>query len=104
MYVAAGLGVTGLVLAFFIDLFSPGSLWMAVLVNGGAALLLLAAGLQSARSVANWRARAMEVPARVEHDPSAPDMDADVDDSGWYERLLTRLSESSESLLRQIGL
>lgn len=103
MYVAAGLGVTGLVLAFFIDLFSPGSLWMAVLVNSGAALLLLAAGLQSARSVANWRARAMEVPARVEHDPSALDGDADVDDSGWYERLLTRLSESSESLLRQIG-
>ncbi len=24
MYVAAGLGITGLVLAFFIDLFSPG--------------------------------------------------------------------------------
>ncbi|WP_122588722.1 protease modulator HflK [Pseudomonas viridiflava] len=104
MYVAAGLGITGLVLAFFIDLFSPGSLWMAVLVNSGSALLLLAAGLQSARGVANWRARALEVPARVEHDLSALDVDADVDDSGWYERLLTRLSESSESLLRQIGL
>ncbi|ORC60582.1 hypothetical protein BZK31_06310 [Pseudomonas floridensis] len=100
MYTTAGLGVAGLLLAFFIDLFSPGSLWMAVLVNSGAALLLLAAGLQSARSVALWRIRALDSAITTESVVSA----TDADDTGWYERLLTRLSESGESLLQQIGL
>ncbi|MBA1232392.1 protease modulator HflK [Pseudomonas viridiflava] len=99
MYIAAGFGIAGLVLAFFIDLFSPGSVWMAVLVNGSAALLLLAAGLQSARGVALWRTRALDSPVAVEPALATPD----VDETGWYERLLTRLSESGDSLLRQIG-
>ncbi len=49
----------GLVLAFFVGLFAPQSLWPALLVNQSAALLVLVAGLQSAWWVTQWRAQAM---------------------------------------------
>ncbi|SHN30005.1 Regulator of protease activity HflC, stomatin/prohibitin superfamily [Pseudomonas asturiensis] len=98
MYVTAGLGIAAGVLAFFVDLFSPGSLWMAVLVNSGAALLLLAAAAQSAKSVSVWRNMALGSSAATE-----PESDPLVEDAGWYERLLTRLSHSGESLVRQVG-
>ncbi|EPN16188.1 hypothetical protein A249_07242, partial [Pseudomonas syringae pv. actinidiae ICMP 18804] len=39
MYVTGGLAAFALLLALSIDLFSPGSLWMAVLGNAAAALL-----------------------------------------------------------------
>ncbi|MCV4284685.1 protease modulator HflK [Pseudomonas capsici] len=98
-YLAVATGITALVLALFIDLFSPGSLWMAVLVNGAAAFLLLAAGLQSALSVARWRAGAMGTLAPSEQSQTLPQ----IDESGWYERLLTRFSDAGESLLAHLG-
>ncbi|OUM07610.1 hypothetical protein BW686_09110 [Pseudomonas syringae] len=99
MYLTGGAGAFGLLLALSIDLFSPGSLWMAVLGNAAAALLLLTAALQSARHVAMWRARALS--AFVNGEPAEA---AQLpDEGGWYERLLTRLSDSGEALIRHIG-
>ncbi|MBI6851144.1 protease modulator HflK [Pseudomonas cichorii] len=98
-YLAVATSITGLVLALFIDLFSPSSLWMAVLVNSAAAFLLLAAGLQSALSVARWRAGAMGTVVPLEQSPTLPQ----IDESGWYERLLTRFSDAGQSLLAQLG-
>ena len=46
---AYGLGAvaaSGWVLAFFVGLFAPQSLWLSLLVNQSAALLVLVAGLQ----------------------------------------------------------
>ncbi|MCV4261756.1 protease modulator HflK [Pseudomonas capsici] len=98
-YLAVATGITALVLALFIDLFSPDSLWMAVLVNGAAAFLLLAAGLQSALSVARWRAGVMGTLAPSEQSQTLPQ----IDESGWYERLLTRFSDAGESVLAHLG-
>lgn len=98
---AYGLGAvagSGWVLAFFVCLFAPQSLWLPLLVNQGAALLVLVAGLQSAWWVTRWRARVMHPPASqstvVEEGAAA---------EGWYERLLERLSQQSRHLLGQIG-
>ncbi|ANI57530.1 protease modulator HflK [Pseudomonas sp. DR 5-09] len=96
---AIGLGAlagAGWVLAFFVGLFAPQSLWPALLVNQSAALLVLVAGLQSAWWVTQWRARVINpvVPVTVAEEP-APD--------GWYERLLDRMSQRSLHLLGQIG-
>lgn len=96
---AIGLGAlagAGWVLAFFVGLFAPQSLWPALLVNQSAALLVLVAGLQSAWWVTQWRARVINpvVPVTAAEEP-APD--------GWYERLLDRMSQRSLHLLGQIG-
>ncbi|AXJ07848.1 hypothetical protein CFN16_28020 [Pseudomonas fluorescens] len=96
---AIGLGVlagAGWVLAFFVGLFAPQSLWPALLVNQSAALLVLVAGLQSAWWVTQWRARVINpvVPVTAVEEP-APE--------GWYERLLDRMSQRSLNLLGQIG-
>ncbi|MCU0090957.1 protease modulator HflK [Pseudomonas koreensis] len=96
---AIGLGVlagAGWVLAFFVGLFAPQSLWPALLVNQSAALLVLVAGLQSAWWVTQWRARVINpvVPVTAAEEP-APE--------GWYERLLDRMSQRSLHLLGQIG-
>ncbi|WP_236190503.1 protease modulator HflK [Pseudomonas paraglycinae] len=92
----AALAGAGWVLAFFVGLFAPQSLWPALLVNQSAALLVLVAGLQSARWVTQWRARVINpvVPVTAAEEP-APD--------GWYERLLDRMSQRSLHLLGQIG-
>ncbi|WP_454846804.1 protease modulator HflK [Pseudomonas farris] len=99
---AIGLGalaVTGLVLAFFVALFAPQSLWPALLVNQSAGLLVLVAGLQSAWWVTQWRARAMNpavlVPVVVAEEVVAAE--------GWYERLLDRISQRWLRFLGQIG-
>jgi len=97
MWLAAGLGGAGLVLSLFVDLFSPNSLWTAVLTTGAAALLLLAAGLQSAQGLALWRARALGSAAPLITVQGA------AEDSGWYERLLARISGSGTTLVAQIG-
>ncbi|MFP6830852.1 MAG: protease modulator HflK [Pseudomonas sp.] len=94
-----GLAGAGWVLAFFIGLFAPQSLWLPLLVNQSAALLVLVAGLQSAWWVTQWRAQVIN-PAVVlaplaEEEQSEP--------QGWYERLLERLSQGSLHLLNQIG-
>ncbi|KIF64569.1 membrane protein [Pseudomonas fluorescens] len=94
----AGLAGLGWLLAFFINLFAPQSVWLPLLVNQSAALLVLVAGLQSAWWVAQWRARVMHPPtaqlAAVEEGVAA---------EGWYERLLERLSLRGRYLLGQIG-
>jgi len=91
------LAVIGLLLAFFVGLFAPQSLWPAVLANQSAALLVLVAGLQSAWWVARWRAQALSPEASV---VVADEVEAPT---GWYERLLERISQRWVSLLRQIG-
>ncbi|WP_339523020.1 protease modulator HflK [Pseudomonas sp. EL_65y_Pfl2_R96] len=99
---AIGLGAlaaAGLVLAFFVGLFAPQSLWPALLVNQSAGLLVLVAGLQSAWWVTQWRARVMNpavlVPVAVVEEVVAAE--------GWYERLLERISQRWLRLLGQIG-
>lgn len=95
----SALAAAGLVLAFFVALFAPQSLWGALLVNQSGGLLVLVAGLQSAWWVTQWRARAMNpvvsVPVVVEEEVVAP--------AGWYERLLDRIGQRWVHLLGQIG-
>ena len=94
-----GLAGAGWLLALFVELFAAQSIWPALLVNLGAALLVLVAGLQSAWWVTQWRAGVIDPPVSValteELEPVAPD--------GWYERLLERLSQCGLHLLGQIG-
>ncbi|TBN50197.1 protease modulator HflK [Pseudomonas sp. BGI-2] len=93
----SALAAVGLVLAFFVGLFAPLSLWAPLLVSQSAGLLVLIAGLQSAWWVTQWRAQAMSptLPVVVADDTVAPE--------GWYERLLERLSQRWVSMLGQIG-
>ncbi|VEF13765.1 membrane protein/HflK family protein [Pseudomonas fluorescens] len=98
---ALGLGVLagiGWLVAFFVGLFAPQSLWLPLLINQSAALLVLVAGLQSAWWVTQWRAQAMS--------PAIPVPLAETERSaaqGWYERLLDRLSQRGLHLLTLIG-
>ena len=97
---AIGLGAlaaTGLVLAFFVGLFAPQSLWAAVLTHQSAGLLVLVAGLQSAWWVTQWRAQAMSpsIPAAV--------IEQAINPNGWYKRLLDRLHQHWLRMLMQIG-
>ncbi|CAI8842736.1 PHB domain-containing protein [Pseudomonas sp. IT-347P] len=98
MFGLGGLAGAGWMLAFFVGLFAPQSLWLPLLINQSAALLVLVAGLQSAWWVTRWRARVINpvvlAPLAVE-EHSAP--------QGWYERLLDRLSQRGLHLLGQIG-
>ena len=93
-----GLAGAGWVLAFFVGLFAPQSLWLPLLINQSAALLIVVAALQSAWWVTQWRARVMSplaaVSLTVDEQPAA---------QGWYERLLDRLSRRSVHLLGLIG-
>ena len=98
-YLLGATGVMGLVVSLFVDLFSPNSLWTAVLTNGAASLLLVAAALQSAQTVAAWRAGVI-APADTASVGTEP---SDVEVSGWYERLLGRISGAGTSLAGQIG-
>ncbi|SER79652.1 Regulator of protease activity HflC, stomatin/prohibitin superfamily [Pseudomonas sp. NFACC02] len=98
-YVLGAMGVLGLVVSLFVDLFSPNSLWTAVLTNGAASLLVLAAALQSAQVVALWRARIMAPDEVV----IAVDELAETEESGWYDRLLGRIGGAGTSMVGQIG-
>jgi regulator of protease activity HflC (stomatin/prohibitin superfamily) len=93
----SALAAAGLVLALFVGLFAPQSLWGALLVSQSAALLVLVAGLQSAWWVTRWRTQAMNPPLDVVV------VDETVAPEGWYERLLERLSQGSMRMLGQIG-
>lgn len=96
--VLGGLAGLGLVSAFFIGLFSPQSIWPALLVSQGAALSVLVAGLQSAWWITQWRSKALLPVVDI-----LPGEDEPVDNSGWYERLLERISARWIGLLQQIG-
>ena len=87
------LAVAGWVLALFVALFAPLSIWPVVLINCASALLVLVAGLQSAWWVADWRAQALE-PTTAEPIASseAP--------NGWSARLFERFGSG---LLAQVG-
>ncbi|WP_322845349.1 protease modulator HflK [Pseudomonas sp. B33.4] len=93
-----GLAGAGWILAFFVGLFAPQSLWLPLLINQSAALLVMVAGLQSAWWVTQWRARAIS-PVAV----TMVAVDEESAPQGWYERLLDRLSQRSLHLLGQIG-
>ena len=93
-----GLAGAGWVSAFFVGLFAPQSLWLPLLVNQSAALLVLVAGLQSAWWVTQWRARVINP---VVLTPTADD--EAIAPEGWYERLLDRLSQRGLHVLGQIG-
>ncbi|MBD8096880.1 protease modulator HflK [Pseudomonas fluorescens] len=77
------LAVTGWVLALFVVLFAPVSIWPVVLINCSSALWVLVAALQSAWWVADWRAQALE----------EPPADAQVTETGRYTRLVERLGK-----------
>ncbi|WP_268798769.1 protease modulator HflK [Pseudomonas huanghezhanensis] len=100
-YLIGGLGVFGLVVSLFVDLFSPNSLWTAVLTNSAASFLLLAGAMQSAQVIAVWRAQAIAVPEPVEVPVIDPLSD---EESGWYDRLLARLGGRGASMVAVIGL
>ena len=95
-----GLGVLaamGLVLAMFVGLFAPQSLWPTLLVNQCAGLLVLIAGLQSAWWVTQWRTTALK-PAEI---PLQADTTETPD--GGYEQLLERISERCRRVLNALG-
>ncbi len=93
-----GLAGAGWVTAFFVGLFAPQSLWLPLLINQSAALLVLVAGLQSAWWVTQWRARMINP---VVLTPVAEDEHSAA--QGWYEQLLDRLSQRGLQVLGQIG-
>lgn len=81
------LAVIGWVLALFVVLFAPLSIWPVVLNTGAQALLVLMAGVQSAWWVADWRAQALEVPT-----PAPPESPAEP--ARWFERGVSVLTRS----------
>lgn len=99
-YVLGATGVMGLVVSLFVDLFSPNSLWTAVLTNSAVSLLVFASALQSAQVVTLWRA---QVIAPEEVLIAAEDDVAEADEQGWYDRLLGRIGGAGTSMVGQIG-
>ena len=85
--------VCGWVLALFVALFAPLSIWPVVLINCASALLVLVAGLQSAWWVADWRAQALE-------EPTSDVVERPEQESGLYARLVGRFGSG---LIAQIG-
>lgn len=95
----ASLAAAGLLLAFFVGLFAPQSLWAPLLVSQSSALIVVVAGLQSAWWITQWRARALVEPVVV----LAAEQLEPTEALGWYERLLARAGERWVGLLAQIG-
>lgn len=93
----AGVAVAGMVLALFVALFAPLSIWPALLMNLAAALGVLACGLQSAWWVAQWRAEAMHPT------PPVPVVLAEDEPLSAYDRFLEGISQRWRRLLSQIG-
>ena len=100
-YLTGAMGVIGLVVSLFVDLFSPNSLWTAVLTNSAASLLVLAAALQSAHVVSQWR-----VGVIAPHESIRTDEEALLhsEEQGWYDRVLGRISGAGTSMVGQVGL
>lgn len=87
----------------------PHSLWRSLLLNVGAALLLVAAGLQSGYWIARWRCSALRAPdPEPVVEPSVPLVDTDAANSGdnsngsqtW---LLSPLGKAVNTLYQQLG-
>jgi regulator of protease activity HflC (stomatin/prohibitin superfamily) len=97
--VLGAMGVLGLVVSLFVDLFSPNSLWTAVLTTSAASLLVLAAALQSAQVVALWRAHVIAPDETV----VVVDEQGETEAPGWYDRLLGRIGGAGTSMVGQIG-
>src|SRR5690348_16495043 len=87
-WLAGGLAALLFLAAIFIGLFTADSLWLPLLCNNAAALLLLAAVSQSAWRVAHWRAAAI---GTTESAP-APEAPVDLAQLSAYDRLLERIS------------
>ncbi len=100
-YLTGAMGVIGLVVSLFVDLFSPNSLWTAVLTNSAASLLVLAAALQSAHVVSQWRAGVIAPPSAAASDDEAL---LHGEEQGWYDRVLGRISGAGTSMVGQVGL
>jgi len=99
-YVLGAMGVMGLVVSLFVDLFSPNSLWTAVLTNSAASLLVFASALQSAQVVSLWRAWVI---APEDVLIATEDEAAEAEEQGWYDRLLGRIGGAGTSMIGQIG-
>ncbi|MGF6152679.1 protease modulator HflK [Pseudomonas fluorescens] len=95
----ASLAAAGLLLAFFVGLFAPQSIWPPLLVSQSSALIVVVAGLQSAWWITQWRALALAEPVVV----LAAEQIEITEALGWYERLLARAGERWTGLLAQIG-
>lgn len=93
----AVLAIAAWALAFFISLFSSESLWPVLLGNNAAALLVLAAGSQSAYWVADWRRNAFN-PL-----PSAVTEITHPEPSSGFDRLSQRINTGALRLLATIG-
>ncbi len=100
-YVLGAMGVFGLLVSLFVDLFSPISLWTAVLTNSAASLLVLASALQSAQVVTLWRARVIAPDEALE---TASEETMQVQEHGRYDRLLARIGVAGTSMVGHIGL
>lgn len=100
-YLTGAMGVIGLVVSLFVDLFSPNSLWTAVLTNSAAGLLVLAAALQSAHVVSQWRVGVISPPESIRTDEEAL---LHSEEQGWYDRVLGRISGAGTSMVGQVGL
>lgn len=100
-YLTGAMGVIGLVVSLFVDLFSPNSLWTAVLTNSAASLLVLAAALQSAHVVSQWRVGVIAPPESIRTDEEAL---LHSEEQGWYDRVLGRISGAGTSMVGQVGL
>jgi len=100
-FALASVAGLGLILGFFIGLFSPQSLWPALLASQSAGLLVLVAGIQSAWWITQWRGKAL-LPATSNSAGSVAEGQV-VDNPGWYERMLDRIGARSIQLLEQIG-
>jgi regulator of protease activity HflC (stomatin/prohibitin superfamily) len=100
-YLTGAMGIIGLVVSLFVDLFSPNSLWTAVLTNSAASLLVLAGALQSAHVISQWRAGVMAPPSAAASDAEAL---LNGDEQGWYDRVLGRISGAGTSMVGQVGL
>lgn len=100
-YLTGAMGVIGLVVSLFVDLFSPNSLWTAVLTNSAASLLVLAAALQSAHVVSQWRVGVISPPESIRTDEEAL---LHSEEQGWYDRVLGHISGAGTSMVGQVGL
>jgi hypothetical protein len=82
-FALGGLAGFGLVMAFFIGVFSPQSVWPALLVGQTAGLWVLVAGLQSAWWVTQWRRTTLQPAVDISPISREP-----VDNLGAYERFV----------------